>query len=136
MIFYFIQKFFKEWYIILKQILNIIYPQVCSICGSINSQALCSKCNTKLNKGFSFQTDNYSKNLNKNFVEHHYFFKYENLIRDQIISLKFHEKPYICETISNFFKNNKKSFEKLKKYDIIIIVPISNERKKERGYNA
>ena len=108
---------------------------MCSICGSINSQALCSKCNTKLNKGFSFQTDNYSKDLNKNFVEHHYFFKYENLIRDQIISLKFHEKPYICETISNFFKNNKKSFEKLKKYDIIIIVPISNERKKERGYN-
>ena len=28
-----------------------------------------------------------------------------------------------------------KSFEKLKIYDIIIIVPISNERKKERGYN-
>ena len=29
----------------------------------------------------------------------------------------------------------KKSFEKLKKYDIIIIVPISNKRKLERGYN-
>ena len=29
----------------------------------------------------------------------------------------------------------KKSFEKLKKYDIIIIVPISNQRKFERGYN-
>lgn len=28
-----------------------------------------------------------------------------------------------------------KSFENLKKYDIIIIVPISKHRKKERGYN-
>jgi len=28
-----------------------------------------------------------------------------------------------------------KSFENLKKYDIIIIVPISKQRKKERGYN-
>lgn len=28
-----------------------------------------------------------------------------------------------------------KSFENLKKYDIIIIVPISKQRKKDRGYN-
>lgn len=28
-----------------------------------------------------------------------------------------------------------KSFENLGKYDIIIIVPISNQRKRERGYN-
>ena len=29
----------------------------------------------------------------------------------------------------------KKSFENLKKYDIIIVVPISKQRKRERGYN-
>jgi ComF family protein len=28
-----------------------------------------------------------------------------------------------------------KSFENLKKYDIIVIVPISNQRKRDRGYN-
>ena len=28
-----------------------------------------------------------------------------------------------------------KSFEKLKMYDIIIVVPVSRQRKKERGYN-
>lgn len=39
------------------------------------------------------------------------------------------------KTIARFLENNKKSFEKLKKYDIILIVPISNKRKKERGYN-
>lgn len=121
--------------IILEQILDIIYPQVCGICGNINSKSLCNKCKAKLNKEFIFKTDNYKENLNKNFVEHHYFFKYENLIREQIISLKFQEKPYIYKTISFFLKNNKKSFEKLEKYDIILIVPISRNRKKERGYN-
>ena len=39
------------------------------------------------------------------------------------------------KTIEYFVKNMQKSFEKLKKYDIIIIVPISRQRKKERGYN-
>ena len=64
-----------------------------------------------------------------------YFFKYQNLIRSQIISLKFKEKPYIYKTITYFLQNMQKSFEKLKKYDIIIVVPISRQRKKDRGYN-
>lgn len=32
-------------------------------------------------------------------------------------------------------ENKRKCFEKLKKYDIILIVPISKQRKRERGYN-
>lgn len=120
---------------ILEQILDLVYPQVCSICGKLNTKSLCNKCKVKLKKEFLFKTDNYNEDLNKNFIEHHYFFKYEDLIRSQIISLKFHEKPYIYKTISYFLKNNQKSFENLKKYDIIIIVPISKKRKKERGYN-
>ncbi len=120
---------------ILEKILDLVYPQVCSICGKLSTKSLCNKCKVKLKKEFLFKTDNYNEDLNKNFIEHHYFFKYEDLIRSQIISLKFHEKPYIYKTISYFLKNNQKSFENLKKYDIMIIVPISKERKKERGYN-
>ena len=81
------------------------------------------------------KTDNYEEDFSKNFMRHHYFFKYEDLIRNQIISLKFYEKPYIYKTIAYFLKNMQKSFENLKKYDIIIIVPISKQRKKDRGYN-
>ena len=112
-----------------------MYPQVCSICGKVNTKSLCNKCKVKLKKEFSFKTDDYDKDIKKNFTKHYYFFKYENLIRTQILSLKFHEKTYICKTISYFLKNNQKSFENLKKYDIIIIVPISKNRQKERGYN-
>lgn len=121
--------------VIYENILNLIYPQVCGICGKLNSKSLCNKCKIKLEKEFNFQTDNYEYDTSKNFIEHSYFFKYENLIRSQIIAIKFQEKPYIYKTIAYFLKNMEKSFENLKKYDIIVIVPISEQRKRERGYN-
>lgn len=108
---------------------------MCGICGKVNTKALCNKCEVKIKKEFKFKTDNYELDIDKNFIEHHYFFKYENLIRNQIISLKFHEKPYNYQTITYFLKKMQKSFENLKKYDIIITVPLSIQRKKERGYN-
>lgn len=113
----------------------MIYPQVCSICGKLNSKLLCNKCKIRLEKEFNFQSDDYSQDIDKSFKEHHYFFRYENLIRNQILSLKFHEKPYIYKTISYFLENKRKNFENLKKYDIMIVVPISKKRQKERGYN-
>ena len=108
---------------------------MCGVCGKVNTKALCNKCEAKIKKEFKFKTDNYESDIDKNFIEHHYFFKYENLIRTQIISLKFHEKPYIYQTITYFLKKMQKSFENLKKYDIIIIVPLSKQRKRDRGYN-
>ena len=121
--------------IILERTINIIYPQVCSICGKLNAKSICNRCKIKLEKEFEYKTDNYSENSEKNFTEHHYFFKYKDLIRSQLISYKFQEKPYIYKTISSFLENKQKNFEKLKKYDIIIVVPISRKRQIERGYN-
>lgn len=112
-----------------------MYPQVCGGCECINAKPLCNKCKVKLTNEFKFCIDDYSNDNTKNFTEHYYFFKYENLIRKLLLDLKFHEKPYIYKTISLILKNNEKCFKKLKKYDIIIIVPISKKRMKERGYN-
>ena len=120
---------------IFENIIDLIYPQVCGICGKINSKSLCNKCKVKIKKEFDFKTDDYEQDLSKNFREHNYFFKYENLIRNQILAIKFQEKPYVYKTIAYFLQNMQKSFENLKKYDIIIIVPISNKRKRDRGYN-
>lgn len=49
--------------------------------------------------------------------------------------MKFNKKPYIYKTIEYFLQKNKKYFEKLKRYDIIIVVPLSRKRKLKRGYN-
>lgn len=121
--------------IILEKVINLIYPQVCSICGKLNTKSLCNRCKNKLEKEFENKTDNYLEDSEKNFIKHHYFFKYKNLIRSQLLSYKFQEKPYIYKTISSFLENKQKNLEKLKKYDIIIVVPISKKRQKERGYN-
>lgn len=116
-------------------ILDMLFPQICSICGKPNQESLCNRCRKILEKEFEFKTDNYEANIGKNFKEHSYCFKYQEEIRNQIIDYKFQEKPYIYKTISNFLRKNQKSLEKLKKYDIIIPVPISKKRYKERGYN-
>ena len=64
-----------------------------------------------------------------------YIFRYEGKIRKIIIDYKFNEKSYIYVTFVNFLLKNKKVFEKIIEYDIIVPVPISKKRKKERGYN-
>ncbi len=120
---------------IIGTILDIIYPQVCGICGKVSSKSICNKCRARLKSEFKFEMDDYTEDVQKNFNEHYYFFKYENLIRQQILDLKFHEKPYVYKTIMYFFKENKKDLKNLEKYDIIIVVPVSISRKKERGYN-
>ena len=95
---------------IYENILDLIYPQVCGLCGKLNTKSLCNKCKAKLEKEFDFQTDDYYADESKNFIEHNYFFKYENLIRNQILALKFQEKPYVYKTIAYFLKNMQKSF--------------------------
>ena len=88
-----------------------------------------------MKKEYCFKIDDYKEDKEKNFMKHYYFFKYQELIRSQIIALKFEEKAYIYKTIGCFLKKMQKSFENLKIYDIIIVAPVSNKRKKERGYN-
>lgn len=64
-----------------------------------------------------------------------YIFMYEGYIRNTIINYKFNDKSYIYKTFSNYILKNEKFIEKIKSYDIIMPVPISRNRKKERGYN-
>lgn len=118
----------------LNTIINIVFPQVCGVCGKIEPKGLCNKCKIKL-EGLA-ENEILHENLGQmNFKELIYIFKYEGLIRKLIIDYKFHEKSYIYETFVKFVLKNKKIFEKLQSYDTIISVPISKKRMKERGYN-
>lgn len=81
------------------------------------------------------KTDDYSSDIEKYFNKHIYIFSYDGIIRKFIIKYKFNEKPYLYRTIINFIKKNKKKYLFLEKYDIILPVPISKKRKKQRGYN-
>ena len=52
-----------------------------------------------------------------------------------IIDYKFNEKPYLYRSILEFLNKYQKKYVQFEIYDIIIPVPISKKRNKERGYN-
>lgn len=119
---------------ILEQILNLFYPPVCGICGKLNQNFLCQKCNNTLKNQAKFNVENFQKK-EKYFKELLYIFKYEGIIRKTILKYKFQEESYLYKTFVNFILKNQKFFEFIKSYDTIVPVPISKKRYKERGYN-
>lgn len=104
---------------------------MCAVCGKIDENFLCEKCNKKFEKLTNVHIQKYR---NKPYTEHIYMFKYTD-IRRKILEYKFDDKAYYYKTISQVFLKNKKICEILKTYDIIVPVPIHNKRSKERGYN-
>lgn len=115
--------------------LNLIYPRVCCICEKICNEGICKKCYLKIVKSIKNNVDDYTKDIDKNFNNHMYIFKYEGLIREKIIDYKFNEKAYLNELFVKIILKNEKIYSFLKKYDIIIPVPIHKQRKRYRGYN-
>lgn len=78
----------------------------------------------------------YENDTFKNYFDYHlYFFKYEGIIRETILKYKFKDESYLYKTFTNFFIKNEKFCRFLENYDIIMPVPISKKRNKERGYN-
>ncbi len=57
------------------------------------------------------------------------------MIRNLILNYKFNEKPYLHKTFVEFCYKFQKEYLKKEYYDIIIPVPISRKRLKQRGYN-
>ena len=107
---------------------------MCGVCGKQAQDSLCRKCEIKLRKQALFRIEDY-KEITSFFNKHIYIFHYDSLIRDKIIDYKFNEKAYLYNTFVCFLKKNEKICVQIKKYDIIVSVPISKRRFKERGYN-
>ena len=112
----------------------MLFPPVCGICGKLDKNSLCNKCKIRLQKNALCKIEDY-KDTSSYFDEHIYLFQYSGEIRDTILKYKFNEKSYIYRTFLEFIKNNKKICAQIKKYDIIIPVPVSKKRFKQRGYN-
>lgn len=120
---------------LVNKILDIIYPPVCVMCGRRAKDGLCNKCENILQRQLALKIDDYTLDEEKNFDEHMYLYQYDGLIRNLILNYKFNQKSYLYQIFVKNLKNNKKTCLFLEKYDIIIPVPISHKRLKERGYN-
>ena len=116
------------------KIIDAIYPPACGICGKLDKNWLCNKCKIRIKKQAICKIEDY-KQTTSYFDKHIYIFQYDGIIRDLILNYKFNQKNYIYNIFVNFLKNNEKIYLQIKKYDIMIPVPISKKRLKQRGYN-
>ena len=107
---------------------------MCGFCGKLDRNSLCNKCKIQIQKNTLLKIEDY-KNTSSFFDEHIYLFRYSGEIRNIILNYKFKEKSYIYNTFVEIIKNNEKICAQIKKYDIIIPVPISKKRLNTRGYN-
>ena len=122
---------------IVEELLDLLYPKTCIICGKENKDILCDTCFEKrfFNKVENeCRIENYN-NKNKSFNEHLYLFKYEKEIRSIILDYKFNDKAYLRDFFVKIILKNEKICRKIKKYDIMIPVPIHKKRKSQRGYD-
>lgn len=111
--------------------IDFIFPPICVLCGKIEINWICENCKKRIDKFY----ENKIIINNKNFYKLLYIFNYEGIIRKLIIDYKFNDKSYINNFFSNIILNDKYDCDILKKYDIIISVPLSQKRYNERGYN-
>lgn len=117
----------------IEKILEQIFPTVCGMCGKLYKEPICNKCKAKIDKQIICKMQ--YKYLGNEFVKYIYLFKYEEELRKILLSYKFKEKIYLYEFFVKIILKNKKLYQFLGKYDIIIPVPIHYKKMKYRGYN-
>lgn len=110
----------------LDNILEVIFPPICGICEKIGEGYICNNCFTEIEK---YILEKECKN------EVFHLLKYDGIIREKMILYKFNDRSYLHSMFYEIFVKNKNACEFLKRYDIIIPVPIHKKRMKKRGYN-
>ena len=113
-------------------LIDLIYPQVCGICGRINKKALCKKCENQVKE---YEINKIDKVEGKYFEYQIKVLKYDGIIRERMIEYKFKEKAYLYKSFTKIILNNEKVYRFLKKYDIMLCVPMYWGKKWQRGYN-
>ena len=106
-------------------VLDFLFPRKCGVCNKLNDNFVCKDCLKRIN---SFKIYNFSE-------EGIWIYRYEGIVRNLIIDYKFKDKSYLCELFANCILSDDLVCKIIKKYDIILPVPLHKKRFKERGYN-
>ena len=117
-----------------EKIENIVFPTCCLICGKLVKNIWCRECKKDLCEKAVFKIEK-NNDIEKYFNKHIYIFKYKDKVRNLILDYKFNDKSYLYKIFSRIIIKNEKICGILKKYDIIIPVPIHKKRKSQRGYD-
>lgn len=118
-----------------EKFLNLIFPNVCGFCNKINKNSLCKVCELSLKKYEINVIKSYKDEKGRYFDYLFCALKYENFVREKIISYKFNENAYLFKTFVKIIIKNEKIYSFFKSYDIIIPVPMYKPKQSVRGYN-
>lgn len=116
-------------------LIDLIYPPVCGLCNKICKKHLCKECEMDLKKYEINEIENVKGDKSKYYDYQVKTFKYKGKVRSKIIDYKFNEKSYMCHTFQKMITKNEKIYSFLKKYDIILYVPMFKKQEHKRGYN-
>ena len=114
--------------------MDVLFPQVCGICGKLSGNSLCKKCEILLERQSKFEIYE-NDSLENYFHEHLYFFKYDGIIKQKIRQYKFKDKAYLYKLFAEIIYSNKKVMKYIRSYDYVIPIPLHKYRYRERGYN-
>lgn len=140
----------------LELVLNFLFSKNCIICGKINKNYICNSCEKRFDKYKKFNIIDNEKLIkdkigiqNVNLKQKYYLisgqkiywesmlycFDYKSIVRKYMLQYKFFDKSYLANFFAYEILKNKKLYEILKSYDIIIPVPMDRIKKSSRGYN-
>lgn len=93
-------------------LLDLIYPRVCGFCGKIDNGYLCQSCEEKIQELIEYQIENI---YDKHFDKHINIAKYDDIIRNALLSYKFNGNAYLYKTFSKIIIKNEKICEIIRK---------------------
>lgn len=112
----------------LQKVKDFIFSRKCSVCGRIVNEIgkyICIDCTQLLKR----------KAQLKNVENYFFLFYYEKDIKNVIADYKLKNRQRLSIELSSFVKKPLINLIKEEEIDIIIPVPISKERYRERGFN-
>lgn len=114
---------------LIETALNFIFPKACGFCGEITNSYLCEYCNEYLKQR---QMNKIQKYDDKFFDEHLWIYEYKDEVREKIIDYKFNNKSYLYRTFLQIILSTESVCNYIKKFDILIPVPIHKKRAKKK----
>ncbi|NGY36484.1 ComF family protein [Flavobacterium sp. XN-5] len=128
----------------LKYLLNLFFPPVCSGCNSFlmkNEKVICTLCrhDTPLtNHHLTIENEAFKKFYGRFPLEYASAFLYfhkKGIVQELIHKLKYKGHEDIGAVLGNWYAEDLKAIEILKTADVIIPVPLHKRKFRERGYN-
>lgn len=150
----------EDWNIedVKQELLEILFPTVCGMCGKLEKNWICERCYRNLSRFkvsqnlkninlYNSDTENKAGNKEEKYIdklnlknesyygELLYIFPYKSIVRNLILQYKFNNKAYISNLFATIILKDEICYQKINSYDIIIPVPMFEKKKKQRGYN-